>query len=140
MPNLVQFTAVLKYLNSLGYKPFLNTPPPPEYSLNSKPFKISVLALIFSTFLVAIGVHAVDSNSVLMNMNKFRQCINAIDTQVIGSNATLMNKLNQCVNTIGVRATNTFNKAAYLDFSKPYTDNWNNPQNYLKKTTKQPPY
>ncbi len=39
-----------------------------------------------------------------------------------------------------VENTPQFNKAAYLDFSKPYTDNWNNPQNYLKKTTKQPPY
>jgi hypothetical protein len=26
-----------------------------------------------------------------------------------------------------------FNKEAYLDLSKPYTYNWNNPQGYTKK-------
>jgi hypothetical protein len=77
-------------------KPLLSTPP--EYSLSSKTFKPSALALVLtlSTFLIPIDTQAIDSDSILMNT--FRQCLHAIDTQAIDS----------------------FDKSAYLDLNTEY--------------------
>jgi hypothetical protein len=37
------------------------------------------------------------------------------------------------LNALSADKPQPFNKAAYLDLSKPYTYNWNNPQSYTKK-------
>lgn len=82
-PNVVKIYNSRKKANFLAYamvyvkgqtlRAWMDENKRPEYSLNSKPLKASALALIFSTFLVAIGTHAIDSDSVLMNMNKISQ-------------------------------------------------------------------